>query len=340
MKSTLKIGLILVSLLFLLVSCGTKNLTAPKGTDPVYETTIKSTASTPTVFPLIAGQTINAGTISIWNDAINIYVKYDLASGWTMDESHLNVSATLAGVPVNGPGNPVMGSFTYVTTHNPAVTTYTYTVPMATFSFSVGQTIIIVAHASVSGPDGNGGTQQQTGFGAGTPGPTGERWWFYMEYTITEDVPPPPPPTVWQYETAMARMNDVVNDFTYRWIMGNGKPHAWFSYLKWMPTEAPHTFYFYAGQSYKCGEVQIWKDGTNLKVQINMMNNWLMSGSHLNVQLTDYVGSPAFGLFPYPMSYNPITNAYTYSVPWNTTWDGKLLRIALHADVQKEIPQP
>jgi hypothetical protein len=336
MKTILKLSLFLLVLSFVLVACGTKDITAPKAST-------KATAAIPDIYPLTAGQNINVGNMAIWNDHDNIYVQFNLTGGWTMDESHVQVDNDLVGPWIHADGAPIPGQFDFQRTYSPMVTTDTYTISRSLYSFDdcvlvnnewVCPIVIIVAHASV-----RNGDQQETAFGGDIPG-LSNRWWFYLNYQITCETPPPPPPHVYQYETAMMRMNDVANDFTYRWIMGNGKPHAWFSYVKWTPTLTPHTFYFYAGQSYKCGEVQIWKEAGFLKVSIDMMNDWYISGSHLNVKLTGYVGSPAFGLFPYPMTYDPVTDAYTYSVPWNTAWDGQLLNIALHADVQKEIVQP
>lgn len=331
MKTLIKLTLVLFAMAFVLVGCGTKDILGPDNT--VFNT--KAAEATPDTYPIIAGQNYNAGTMSLWNDDVNIYVKFDLTGTWTMEQSHVDIESSVFDIP--GYPTPIPGQFDYITTHNPPVVTYTYTIPLANYTFGVGDTIVVAAHASVLNSDPNyGGGGQETAFGGDIPGP-GPRWWYYAEYVITENTPPPPPPPTYQYETAMLRMYDVPNDFTYRWKMDAKRYHAWFSYVKTYPTLVPQTYYFYAGQTNKAGEAQIWKEGDYLKVQVDMMNGWMLSGSHLNVQLTGYVGSPSFGLFPYMAIHDPITNTYTYSVPWNNAWDGMELNIALHGDVQKEI---
>ncbi|MEO6540160.1 MAG: hypothetical protein ABIN74_04175, partial [Ferruginibacter sp.] len=40
---------------------------------------------------LVAGQTMNAGSITVTNDADNIYVTYATTNGWKLTETHLYV---------------------------------------------------------------------------------------------------------------------------------------------------------------------------------------------------------------------------------------------------------
>jgi len=335
MKSILKLTLVLLILSFVLISCSEKNITAP-GSLKDGATTSDIDHPRTVSYPIWAGQTINAGTMTIWNDASYFYVKYETTGGWVLNETQVHIDDDLVGDWIHDNGTPVPGQFDYSATHNPPVTMYLYSIPRSYYTYGVGDTILIAAHCVVSNPDYQGGTEQETGWGGDIPGP-GPRWWFYMWYTITDG---PNPPVTYQEETAMMRMYDVATDFTYRWMKNNQKPHSWFSYVKTTPTLAPQTYYFYAGRYYKCGEVQIWKDGTDLKVQIGMIDGWYMSQSHLNVQLTGFVGSPSFGLFPYTAPYDPITQNYTYTIPWNSAWDGMELNIALHADVQRaEMPK-
>jgi hypothetical protein len=145
-----------------------------------------------------------------------------------------------------------------------------------------------------------------------------------------------------QYEGAMVRMYDQANDFTYRWIMPNGMPHAWFSYIKTTPEMTPQTYYFYAGQQYKSGEVQVWKDNEDLKVQILMMDNWQLEEAQLNVKLTGYSGPIAFGRFPYKMNFDPaLEDDYTFSIPWDMSWNDMELNIAFHGEVKRVMgPMP
>ncbi|MRR11793.1 hypothetical protein EG835_04850, partial [bacterium] len=102
-----------------------------------------------------AGQNFEAGTVSASNDADNIYVTFTTTGGWTMGLTHLYVGL----VP---PASYAPGSFPYQTTHDPAVTSYTYTIALADLGAVAGDTIYIAAHAEVSN-----GEQSETAW-AGT----------------------------------------------------------------------------------------------------------------------------------------------------------------------------
>jgi hypothetical protein len=324
-----KLVILIAILALFLFGCSNKTLTGPTTSDRSVTGGVVKPAAV--VYPITAGQTIPVGTMTVWNDAVNLYIKYDTTGGWLLEQCHAQIGATYADISDSQGDALPPGSMDYQQVFtSPYVTTWTFTIPMALYNLSIGQTIYWVAHCSVLLPDGNGGYDQQTGFGGNQTG-QGHRWWFWDTYTIDN---PPTPPGDYQYETAMMRMYDVVNDYTYRWRMGNGKFHPWFGFVKTYPVETPQTYFFYAGKSHKCGEVQIWKEGDNLKVSVGMMNGWLIDELHLKVQLVDYIGPPAFGLFPYPMSFDPAVGAYVYTIPWDAAWDGMELDIALHGAVK------
>ena len=126
----------------------------------------KGTLTSPDVFTLYAGQDIDVGTVSVWNDSINLYVEYITTGGWKMCETHLYVGKTNPQILTSAPGQ-----FPYSEEHNPAVSTFTYTIPMNTIDsyglskkgkkwvadndlgIDTGDIIYIAAHAEAS--DGN-----------------------------------------------------------------------------------------------------------------------------------------------------------------------------------------
>ena len=93
------------------------------------------TTSIPPVVPnivtatAVAGQSINAGSITVTNDSAFIYVTYNIANGYVLTQSHLFVGP-VALIPTNHPGNPMPGQFPYATNHN-NVTSFTYQVPVS-----------------------------------------------------------------------------------------------------------------------------------------------------------------------------------------------------------------
>jgi hypothetical protein len=134
-----------------------------------------------TTVTLFAGQTIDAGTVSVWNDADNLYVQFSTTGGWVINETHVHVGATADDIPQRN-GNPIPGRFDYKTTHEPPVEEYTYTIPLD--GFAAGDSLVVAAHAALSLLDENGNViQQETGWGDG-PGFPGRNWATYIEFTV------------------------------------------------------------------------------------------------------------------------------------------------------------
>ena len=137
-------------------------------------------ACTPEEVTLIAGQSINAGTVTVYNDANYIYVTYTTANGWLLTQTHLYVG-DCALIPVNNPGNPIPGQFPYSGTHN-NITTYTYQIPIS--KIPAGSCGCIAAHAVVVQVNGsNQVINQQTAWGNGTRiNMTGGNWGMKFDY--------------------------------------------------------------------------------------------------------------------------------------------------------------
>ena len=135
---------------------------------------------TPTEVTLIAGQTINSGTVTVTNDASFIYVTYQTANGYTLTQTHLFVG-DCGQIPVNGQGNPIPGHFPYSSTHANA-TSFTYQVPIS--AIAAGNCGCIAAHAVVVKLDANGNViDTQTGWGNGTRiNPNGGNWGMKFSY--------------------------------------------------------------------------------------------------------------------------------------------------------------
>jgi hypothetical protein len=129
--------------------------------------------------PLYAGQTLDAGTVMVSNDAANIYVRYTTNDPWVISDAHLAIASSLAGIPQTKKGNPIPGHFAYSAIFDPEVTDYTFTIPIG--SFQPGQTLYIAAHAVVQAPASSGGTQTGWGFGPGFPG---ANWATYIQYSL------------------------------------------------------------------------------------------------------------------------------------------------------------
>jgi len=108
----------------------------------------KHTADDPQKTTLFAGQNIPVGTVSVWNDCINLYVKYETTGGWVMTETHLAVVTEFADFPTNKPGNPKVGLFPYGE-ENIFANTWEQTIELKAIPAVAGQELFIAAHAVV-----------------------------------------------------------------------------------------------------------------------------------------------------------------------------------------------
>lgn len=94
---------------------------------------------------LWAGQNIDVGTVTVLKDGNDLTVIYNTTGDWVLTETHLAVADLLEEIPQTKTGNPKPGKFPYSEEHDPAVTTYTYKVPLA----DLDALLYIAAHASL-----------------------------------------------------------------------------------------------------------------------------------------------------------------------------------------------
>ncbi|MBW2996798.1 hypothetical protein KY349_00485 [Candidatus Woesearchaeota archaeon] len=100
----------------------------------------------PLISDMVAGQHIDAGDVTIWNDDSNLYVRYETTGGWEMTETHLHVACSLEEIPQTKKGNPRPGHFAINDEHDPAITEIEYVFNLADFPCS---TPLVAAHAVV-----------------------------------------------------------------------------------------------------------------------------------------------------------------------------------------------
>lgn len=149
----------------------------------------------PAVWTLWAGQTINVGTVTVDNDATNLFVTYALTyPGATFGTLHLWVGNDLTNLPTTQPtknnpgGTPIPGQFPYQTGDAAGATSYTFTIPLGSLGIvdvanSCPLTLYAVSHAEVN-LDGNTSGEHETAFGGDRTG-SGPRWWYYGAYCLT-----------------------------------------------------------------------------------------------------------------------------------------------------------
>jgi hypothetical protein len=158
-------------------------------------------------FKIFAGQTINVGNLIVSNDAINLYVRYEITNtSYYINQAHLWVGVDPTLVPKTANGTPIPGQFPYkVENLDPSTTVYTFTIPlkdvivdMTTYCDKV---VYLYAHAALEGVPGSG-VSGETAWSDGTPF-GGPRWGWYSTYTICCQTTPPP--VEYTNETAFAK---------------------------------------------------------------------------------------------------------------------------------------
>ena len=160
---------------------------------------------------LYAGQTINAGTVSLEVDGDNLTVTYNTIDGWELTEAHLWTGLSLSDMPQTKKGNPQVGLFPYTTESPDSSTSHVFTVPLDDLGFSCpgdDVTYYIAAHAALRKDNGDGTYQTETGWGNGDRIVERGNWATYFNYTLTCDCDEPPPEPPEECETAFAYSDD------------------------------------------------------------------------------------------------------------------------------------
>lgn len=137
-------------------------------------------------FTLWAGQTIDAGTLTVSNDASNLYVTYNTTGEFGI--LHLWVGSDFTLLPINNQGTPIPGQFPYSFDAS-GTSTYTFTIPLSTIPYysNCGDMLYVVAHAEVGINGGN-----ETAFGGDIEGTGTNRWYYYADYVVAccDEEPP------------------------------------------------------------------------------------------------------------------------------------------------------
>lgn len=150
---------------------------------------------TPDVVDFWAGQSKDAGSVTVYNDNTNLYVTVYSEFGFQNKDENLKMwlGSDLTTLPRSpGSGAPINGQFPYKVTLAPGVTTYTFTILLDDLQLinACGDLLYVVVHGDVYNNDGNGGTETNTAYSGDNEG-DGSRWWYYSNYVIQCcDTPP------------------------------------------------------------------------------------------------------------------------------------------------------
>lgn len=156
-------------------SAANTEMTEPEPPSVAYHASLPGTVTV----PILAGQNIPVGNLTISNDQYLLYVTYEMTGDYQLSTTHL-YAGSREELPDNNAGNPIPGRFHYKTNHNPAVSTYTYTIPLSGLNANC---YIIAAHCVVTARDANGNMVfNETGWSQGTAINPGGNWAMYTDY--------------------------------------------------------------------------------------------------------------------------------------------------------------
>lgn len=268
---------------------------------------------TPAIVDFMAGQNMLAGSVTVGNDAENLYVTYTTTNGWEIKAIHLYVGEP-ALVPMNKGGSTQPGQYPYKNSFSPNVTTHTYIIPLS----KLPECVLVAAHAEVVKVENGRVVKSETAWGNGER--FGKSWAMYFEYCRQN--PPqddPDPQYEYQYETAWA------NGARYT-AQGN-----WATYTPYYGTET--TVILYAGQHHEAGTVTFSAPvNGEVTITVNFADSWSLSnlgGTDL-VKIQGYDAIPS--KTPAPGQFNSYKgNELTFKVPVYAYY-------GIHLDVMKTIP--
>lgn len=268
----------------------------------------------------LAGQKIKAGTISIWNDYDNVYVKFATKDGWQIRRTHLfigpkDILLDPANGYVNKNGSPKNGHFPYGEYFDPFVTEWVFSLPLTElyamfgldFDMEVDVCPVIAAHAEVLKQKADGTWQEETAWGNGNKFVKKGNWSMYVEGYCTEFPPedPPTPPTEYTLDDETAWAFDG-NNHEYN----PGQGGNWAFYIDYAGVEK--TCVLYAGQKETDMTVTLTPAGEG-KVKMVFENifeiapendgKWVLQDVKEAIKVQGYAtapsGNPAPGQFTY-----------------------------------------
>lgn len=291
---------------------------------------------------LIAGQTINAGSvvytdIDTNSDGIDdaLEITYSLTGGWEFVEIQYWMDLNLTTLPVNKSGNPQVGLFPYKFSDVLGQTSYTFQVPFSAINFTCEAEGIyyIASHASVRLLKADGTYQNETAWGQGQRLVQKGNWamYYYIDIDCDPEIVSEPINT----ETAFAYNPAYSTTFTSLGIKG-----------RWGWTNGPlaagtYTFTLYAGaaksditKGTNVGTLTLVYNGSNAVVTYQMKSPYKLLEAQLflgtDVLPTDngsYTVAP--GQYPYNAGELTSVTSYTFNV---TGLNGSIYLVA-HATV-------
>lgn len=259
------------------------------------------------VFTLWGGQTIPVGTVTVSNDAENIYVTYETTGDWYLTELHLYVldyeptsRLTPGHAPYKWEGDPIQS--------------YTFVVP---FTGECGTALWLQAHAAVVKIVNEEVVQGETAYGGQITRPKKGSWYGNIGYIVQ---------CCLEEENCYEFADETAWAAGERYVaQGN-----WATYTAYVPDS---TVTLFAGQHLVAGNVHFSAPVDGLvTITIELAGEWEFAAVNENVKIQDYVEAPSGNPNPGGFAYKGTATSGSFSivVPANNFY-------GVHADVGRLI---
>lgn len=291
---------------------------------------------------LFAGQTIDAGTVTIKNNSDTLCIQTTTSGNWLMTGLSVELALDPAAIP-NKNGNPIPGHFTYKYTFDPAEDSYQVCISLADHGYQPGQVVYVAVHTDLSEFREDIVVQTQTGWGDGDPFP-GNNWATYIAYTIQECGT-----SSSEGSSSSASCNETAYAVGGRTFIGMeiGSDWGWVRTVDAatvtpdasgnVPAENTTSLFAGAGQNdtttagTKVGTVTAYYDGYGVVVTYNMFEGYSLASTHLFLS-NDQPTTHAPGQYGNQHTLDPGTTSDIYNIPIQDDGDGIFNMIA-HAVV-------
>jgi hypothetical protein len=137
---------------------------------------------------MVAGQTIDAGDVTIINDGTKLFVTIETQAGWSLTESHLDFGDLIDGFPTNKKGNPKVGHFDFQESHALGTTEFTYEFLLADLGIDplAEDTIPIAIHTVVVQVEADEITEEESAWKQGDRFVEKGNWAMHSTYDIQD----------------------------------------------------------------------------------------------------------------------------------------------------------
>jgi hypothetical protein len=248
---------------------------------------------------LYAGQTIEAGTVSVAADDDDLIFTYNTQDGWEITEVHLAFGTSYTDIPQNRQGNPMIGHFPYSGSYPEGPSTVEIRVPLSDFGGEealYGARLYVAAHAVVQKQLSDGSFQSETGWGAGERMTKRGSWATFFSFVLEEKEGEDDDDVTLGSETAWAYGGSLATPFNTLLVGGN-----------WGWTNGPlsagsYEFAIYAGAGQNdldkgtlVGTLSVDYDGATALVTYVMYEGFFMTETHLYVGNNQTPGTAAPG---------------------------------------------